>query len=103
MRKAIQAIRGQASGLSYVYFLILAGNQDGVKADRMVTRFVANALNVRNVAPALAEELVRGASAILREEFPQLTPSNLDNKIWKYQRGQEDSVPTTCRPLRLLL
>jgi hypothetical protein len=57
LRQAIKAIPGQSNGLSYAYFLILAGNQDGVKADRMVTRFVANALGVRNVAPELAEEL----------------------------------------------
>jgi hypothetical protein len=98
LRQAIKAIRGQSSGLSYAYFLILAGNQDGVKPDRMVTRFVADALGVRNVAPELAEELVRGASRILRAEFPRLVPSSLDNKIWKYQRAKEDAGQARCRP-----
>jgi hypothetical protein len=98
LRQAIKAIPGQSSGLSYAYFLILAGNQDGVKADRMVTRYVANALGVRNVAPELAEELVRNASKVLRAEFPRLVPSSLDNKIWKYQRAKEDGPPATCRP-----
>jgi hypothetical protein len=97
LRRAIKAIPGQGSALSYAYFLILAGNQDAVKPDRMVTRFVANALGVRTVAPELAEELVRKASAILRPEFPALVPSSLDNKIWKYQRTQEDSTPRNCR------
>lgn len=98
LRQAIKAIPGQASGLSYAYFLILAGNQDGVKADRMVTRFVADALGVRNVAPELAEELVRNASKTLRGEFPRLVPSSLDNKIWKYQRAKEDVGAAKCRP-----
>jgi len=40
LRRAIKTIPGQGSGLSYIYFLIVAGNEDGVKADRMVTRFV---------------------------------------------------------------
>jgi hypothetical protein len=31
LRQAIKSIPGQRSGLSYAYFLILAGNQDGVK------------------------------------------------------------------------
>jgi hypothetical protein len=97
LRRAIKAIPGQGSGLSYAYFLILAGNQDGVKPDRMVTRFVANALGVRSVPPELVEELVRKASAILQREFPALVPSSLDNKIWKYQRTQEDSTPRNCR------
>lgn len=97
LRSAIKAIPGQASGLSYSYFLILAGNENGVKPDRMVTRFVANALRVRNVTPEFAEELVRQASAVLRAEFPKLMPSTLDNKIWKYQRDQEESASGNCR------
>ena len=40
LRQAIKTTPGQSSGLSYAYFLILAGNQNGVKADRMVIRFV---------------------------------------------------------------
>jgi hypothetical protein len=94
--RAIKAIPGQASGLSYSYFLILAGNLDGVKADRMVTRFVANALGVRKVSPELAEELVRKASALLQTEFPTLFPSTLDNKIWKYQRSQHEASEHCC-------
>jgi hypothetical protein len=97
LRRAIKTIPGQGSGLSYIYFLILAGNEDGVKADRMVTRFVAKALGVPNVAPELAEELVRKAKALLRTEFPKLMPSTLDNKIWKYQRNQDDMASGNCR------
>lgn len=98
VRQEIKSIPGQGTGLSYAYFLILAGNQDGVKADRMVTRFVANALGVRSVAPEIAEQLVRNACASLRLDFPALVPSSLDNKIWNYQRTQEDSAPAKCRP-----
>jgi hypothetical protein len=64
LRRAIKTIPGQGSGLSYIYFLIVAGNEDGVKADKMVTRFVAKAPDVPNVAPELAEDLVRKASAL---------------------------------------
>src|SRR5580698_4671667 len=59
LQRAIKSIPGQGSGLSYAYFLMLAGNENGVKADRMVTRFVADALGVRNVPMEKAEELVR--------------------------------------------
>jgi len=90
LRSAIKKITGQSSGLSYSYFLILAGNLDGVKPDRMVTRYVATSLSVRSVTPELAEQLVRNASVSLRTEFPTLMPSVLDNKIWKYQRKQEE-------------
>lgn len=98
LRRAIKAIPGQGSGLSYAYFLMLAGNENGVKADRMVTRFVADVLGVRDVPPEKAEELVRHASSVLRTDFPRLVPSSLDNKIWKYQRSQEEGAPANCRP-----
>jgi hypothetical protein len=97
LRRASKVIPGQGSGLSYAYFLILAGNENGVKADRMVTRFIADALGKRSVDSEMAEELVRNASAALRNEFPRLVPSSLDNKIWKYQRAKEDVGPLNCR------
>jgi hypothetical protein len=97
LRREIKSIPGQGSGLSFNYFLILAGNKDAVKADRMVTRFVANALGQRDVPQELAETLVREASRILRLEFPKLTPSLLDHAIWKYQRDQDDTVSKGCR------
>src|SRR5262249_54074740 len=58
---AIRTIRGQGSGLSWNYFRMLSGNEDMVKADRMVLRFVAAALE-GPVASELASELVRGAA-----------------------------------------
>ena len=97
LRDAIKSISGQASGLSFHYFLILCGNPDAVKADRMVTRFLANALGVRSVRQEVAEALVREASAVLRREFPRLTPSTLDNKIWKYQRDGDATTSGICR------
>jgi hypothetical protein len=96
LRSAIKAIPGQGSGLSCAYFLILAGNENGVKADRMVTRFVADALGVKNVPSEKAEQLVREASALLRQDFPTLVPSSLDNKIWKFQRSQENRQVAAC-------
>ncbi len=99
IRRALTAIPGQTSGLSYNYFLILAGNTDGVKADRMVTRFVADALGVRTVAQETCEQLVREAAVVLRSEFPKLTPSLLDNRIWEYQRGLDNgNAKGRCRP-----
>jgi hypothetical protein len=84
MRNAIERIPGQGSGLSYNYFLMLAGREDVVKADRMVSRFVADALGLHDINPHRAEELVQKASAILRYDFPQLTSAQLDSEIWKY-------------------
>ena len=61
-----RAIRGQASGLSWEYFLMLNG-MAGVKADRMIRRFVARALGVgeSEVQPSTARALVVAASGEL--------------------------------------
>lgn len=101
LRRAFTAVRGQGSRLSFNYLRILTGDTNAVKADRMVTRFVAHGLGVRNVKPELCERLVREASAILRTEYPKLTPSLLDHAIWKYQRAQEETPPTACCRLRV--
>ena len=97
LKNEIKDIPGQGSGLSLNYFLILAGHTDVVKADRMVRRFVADALGVRDVPPELAESLVKGASLMLRAEVPGLTPNLLDNKIWNYQRDKDEKVSRRCR------
>jgi len=96
LRLAIKRISGQGSGISYNYLLILVGHEDAVKPDRMLTRFVANALGVSDLRLEVSAELVREASKSLRAEFPELTPRLLDNKIWKFQREQDEKSPGTC-------
>lgn len=95
-RKAIVAIPGQGSGISFKYFLMLAGHDGFVKPDRMVMRFVADALRQRNVDSNVAEDLVQKVAEALQMEFPRLTASRLDYAIWHYQRstGASPTVST---------
>jgi hypothetical protein len=76
-------IRGQGSGLSWDYFLMLTG-RPGVKADRMVRRFVADALSCdeQEISQADAHQLVTEAAGLLG-----LSVSQLDFAIWLYQSG----------------
>ena len=97
IRAAIAQIQGQGSGLSFSYFLILAGNKNAVKADRMVTRFVLDGTGLRRISTEVCENLVREAAAMLRDEFSKLTPSLLDHAIWRYQGQQKDAELTSCR------
>jgi hypothetical protein len=96
VRCVVQGIPGQGSGLSYKYFPMLAGQTDYVKADRMVTRFVADALGLRYVPSAVCERLIREASTVLRTDFPNLTATSLDYAIWSYQREQNGAAPKGC-------
>jgi hypothetical protein len=80
----IRGIPGQGSGISWAAFRMLSGDEDQVKPDRMVSRFIRATLG-REVTPESAVELVRGAALVLRGVYPQLTPRLLDAQIWKYQ------------------
>ena len=68
-----------------------------MKADSMVRRFVANGLGRKSVAPEVAVQLVRSATVVLRQEFPNLVPSVLENKIWNYQRSQDAKPKNQCQ------
>jgi hypothetical protein len=80
----IRTIPGQGSGISWAAFRLCSGNDDQVKPDRMVRRFIRAALG-REVSPEVAVTLVRRAAHVLRERYPDLTPRLLDTQIWKYQ------------------
>lgn len=77
-------VPGQGSGLSWDYFLMLA-RLPGVKADRMVRRFVAAAGR-----PGEQAVSAREASTLVIEAAARLDVKSrdLDYAIWRYQSGQ---------------
>lgn len=83
----VKTIKGQRSGISFDYFALLAGHEL-VKADRMVCRFVADALGLHEVGPTVAKQAVLEAAAILARQFPHVTPRLLDSEIWGYQSAK---------------
>jgi hypothetical protein len=85
IEKAIRQIPGQKSGVSFRAFCMQLGNQDYVKPDRMLLRFISNAIG-RRVDTVVCEQTIKVLSQILQQEFPHLTPRALDARIWHYQR-----------------
>jgi hypothetical protein len=81
-KTAWRAVRGQSSGVSWRYLLLLAGRQD-VKPDRMMLRFVSAAL-ARNPSADETARLVIAAADELDVE-----PRVLDHRIWRYQSGRD--------------
>lgn len=82
--KDIKTIKGQNSGKSLSYFFMLAGNENLIKPDRMVERFVESAINKR----LSTDEIIRLFNEIipiLKSEFPILTLRALDHEIWKFE------------------
>src|SRR5207249_2063356 len=68
IREKITDIPGQASGLSFDYFLMLAGHTNVIKADRMICRFVASAVGRQSVSQAYARELLFAVLDSLRKQ-----------------------------------
>lgn len=88
VRPSVLRIKGQGSGLSFDYFLMLSGSHAHVKPDRMVRRFVADALGVTDVPADTVQRLVVEVCKALQADFPNLTPRLLDYEIWTYQRAR---------------
>jgi len=81
----IARIPGQGSGLSTRYFYMLAGDENFIKPDRMIRRFIHAAIG-RELSMEECQELLVSAHAELVKDHPLLTPRSLDHQIWLYQR-----------------
>lgn len=79
---AWRSVAGQGSGVTWHYARILAG-VPGVKPDRMILRFVSDALQTRpdRITTANAIKLVSDAAAELG-----VSATALDHAIWRFQR-----------------
>jgi hypothetical protein len=63
----IKSIPGQKSGISLVYFYMLAGEDNWIKPDRMIIRFLERVLQ-RKVKLDEAQTLLQATSKILAEK-----------------------------------
>ena len=84
--RAILSTRSNKSGIMLKYLYMLTGDENMVKPDRMITRYIASA-GISVLDNDEKVELVRAAAAELKSEFPNLVPRALDHAIWKYQRA----------------
>lgn len=81
-KQAWTSAPGQRSGLTWEYALMLAG-VPGVKADRMVSRYVARAINQVEVTANEAADLVRAVAE--RHEWDVI---RTDHAIWRFESGR---------------
>jgi hypothetical protein len=85
VERDVRRIPGQSSGISWRYFLMLAGREDLVKPDRVILGFLGRAVG-RTVSMGEAQTLLAAAACELEREFHGLKPRTLDNRIWKRER-----------------
>jgi hypothetical protein len=82
VKSAWLALPGQRSGLTWRYFLMNSG-MPGIKADRMITRWVGRAVG-RAVAPPEAEAILLAAAEQL-----DIDARHLDHAVWDAQRRRK--------------
>lgn len=81
----IKTIPGQRSGISLKYFFMLSGDENTIKPDRMILRFIGNEIS-RTPSLDEAQILLSHVVSKLRAKAPFLTARYLDYQIWDYQR-----------------
>jgi hypothetical protein len=93
----IRNIPGQTYGTSLKYFFMLAGEENMVKPDRMILRFlwrvIGNQASQQNAQAWLSQAL-----QILNRPYSTLTLRKLDHEIWKYEKSMANNSiqPTAC-------
>ena len=80
----IKYIKGQKSGISLSYFFMLAGDENLIKPDRMVERFVEDCINKKLSTNELTQ-IFSKVIKILKPNYPSLTLRELDHEIWKFK------------------
>lgn len=83
----IKKIPGQKSEISLRYFYMLVGEEEFIKPDRMITRFIEKATG-KSYSTEEITILIIGVCDLLVKDYPNLSPRMLDNLIWNYQREQ---------------
>lgn len=84
LEAAWRSVRGQRSGITWRYFLMLLG-VEGVKPDRMIIRFIARTIG-RRPSPDAAVDLITSAAA-----EAGLSATQADHRIWASEsRGKRN-------------
>lgn len=84
VRKEWCGVKGQRTGITWHYMLMLAGIE-GVKPDRMICRFIADSLGLprRAVTPPFASQILTAAAKEMG-----MSPTDLDHGVWQFQRSR---------------
>lgn len=82
----IKKIKGQSSGISLKYFLMLSGNENLVKPDRMLKRFIAMSIKKNEIEISDDDVQFAVQQIIEREVFSGVRSiRHLDYLIWNFQ------------------
>jgi hypothetical protein len=80
-------IPGLRSGIAFDYFLMLAGDCNTVKPDRMVKRYLSWLFCTQVTSNCQAISLLQSLHRLLQPICPNLTLRKLDYAVWSFQRN----------------
>jgi hypothetical protein len=86
IERALLRIPGQTREVSLAYFYMLIGREDFVKQERWVGDSFLGRVLGRKAHAGEALPLFRVVSALLIDQYPHLTPRQLDLRIWEHER-----------------
>ena len=81
----IKKIKGQSSGISFSYFLMLSGDDNHMKIDRWLLRFVDGATDKKYTVSTAYYDL-KEVCKELQKTYTSMTPRLLDHIIWNYMK-----------------
>lgn len=85
----IKKIKGQGSGLTYDYVLMLAGDVNTFKPDRHIFRFFSEHLGLEVTSSENLEKLFRKQLEIVKKDYPDMNVRTLDSAIWFYMSNKK--------------
>jgi hypothetical protein len=86
----LRALPALKSGVGVRYFRMLAGDENQVKPDRMIQRFIEAGIG-ESLSVDMCASLVQETCGLLKTRFRSLTPRLLDHEIWKFQRQRKQA------------
>lgn len=83
----IKLIPGQKSGISLKYFFMLTGSKDKIKPDRMILRFIKDAIGIEPTENEALILISKAVEELKKLGYVKMNARHLDNLIWNYQRA----------------
>ena len=84
--KDIKSVRGQSSGIMLKYLYMLAGDENRVKPDRHIVRFIRETCALPKLTDDDVQAIMVRTVEMLKPEYPNITVRFLDSLIWETQR-----------------
>lgn len=100
LKQKIAQIKGQKSGITFEYLMMLAGDTERFKPDRHIYRFFEEYLNYGKLDEYKLNIAFKEQLITVQNKYERFTIRMLDNLIWKFVRDREERF-TEKEPIKI--